>query len=171
MNYNHLTSNIPYSKNKRTSKFIEIGGLVHFFLESVSKSSISAESCVSFIPAILLILSDERCNKFRNFFAKEETYVENTHFQTIALSDALYLAFPLRQSNCTPAVFRGVGIRTSIFCPNNDGLNMDFSTAFTSIRVRPTSRTNGIIRKGSEISLVVRYLSEKTENVKNRRVS
>lgn len=76
----------------------------------------------------------------------------------MALSEALYLAFPFRHSNCTPAVFKGVGILTSIFCPNSEGLNIDFNTAFTSIRVRPTSRTNGIIRKGSDISLVVRYL-------------
>lgn len=42
----------------RTSKFMEMGGLVHFFFVSVSKSSISAESWVSFIPAILLILTN-----------------------------------------------------------------------------------------------------------------
>lgn len=40
-----------------TSKFIEIGGRVHFFFVSVCKSSISAESCDSFIPPIRLILS------------------------------------------------------------------------------------------------------------------
>lgn len=42
-----------------TSKFIEIGGRVHFFFVSVSNNSISADSWVSFIPAIRLILDDE----------------------------------------------------------------------------------------------------------------
>jgi hypothetical protein len=58
-------------------------------------------------------------------------------------------------------VFKGVGIFTSIFCPSNDGLKFDFKTTFTSILVRPTSRTKGITRKGKEISLVVRYLKIK----------
>jgi len=83
------------------------------------------------------------------------------YFQTMAFSDALYLAFPFRQINWTPDVFKGVGIFTSIFCPSNDGLKFDFKTTFTSILVRPTSRTNGITRKGKDISLVVRYLKIK----------
>lgn len=79
----------------------------------------------------------------------------------MAFSDALYFAFPFRQINWTPDVFKGVGIFTSIFCPSNDGLKFDFKTTFTSILVRPTSRTKGITRKGKEISLVVRYLKIK----------
>lgn len=43
-----------------TSKFIEIGGRVHFFLVSVSSSSISAESWVSFMPAMRLILKNSK---------------------------------------------------------------------------------------------------------------
>ena len=39
-----------------TSKFIETGGRVHFFLLSVCKSSISADIWDSFMPAIRLIL-------------------------------------------------------------------------------------------------------------------
>lgn len=35
-----------------------------------------------------------------------------THFQTMAFSLALYLAFPFIQITCTPLVLRGVGIRT-----------------------------------------------------------
>lgn len=46
-----------------TSKFIEIGGRVHFFLASVSNNSISADSCVSFIPAIRLILFEKNVFK------------------------------------------------------------------------------------------------------------
>lgn len=87
--------------------------------------------------------------------------IKLTHFQTMAFSDALYLAFPFKQINWTPDVFKGVGIFTSIFCPSNDGLKFDFKTTFTSILVRPTSRTNGITRKGKEISFVVRYLKIK----------
>ena len=122
---------------KGTSKFMDIGGLVHFFLVSVSSKSISADNCVSFIPAIRFI------------------------FHTIAFSDALYFALPLRHISCTPAVFKGVGTRTSIFWPRSDGLKFDFRTTFTSILVRPTSRTRGITRKGSDISFVVRYLQIK----------
>ena len=85
---------------------------------------------------------------------------DNTYFHTIAFSDALYFAFPFKQINCTPDVFKGVGIFTSIFCPNNEGLKFDFRTTFTSILVRPTSRTNGITRKGREMSFVVRYLKD-----------
>lgn len=55
----------------------------------------------------------------------------STHFQTIAFSDALYFALPFKQINCTPDVFNGVGIFTSIFCPNNDGLKLDFKTTFS----------------------------------------
>ena len=39
-----------------TSKFMEMGGLVHFFLSLVLRSSISALNWHSFIPPILLIL-------------------------------------------------------------------------------------------------------------------
>lgn len=81
----------------------------------------------------------------------------------IAFSDALYLAFPFKQINCTPDVFKGVGIFTSIFWPKSAGLKLLFSTTFTSILVRPTSRTKGITRKGSEMSFVVRYLNNKQE--------
>lgn len=62
----------------------------------------------------------------------------------------------------TPDVFNGVGIFTSIFCPSKEGLKLLFRTTFTSIFVRPTSLTSGITRKGSEISLVVRYLNKNT---------
>uniref|UniRef100_A0A336LI14 CSON011485 protein n=1 Tax=Culicoides sonorensis TaxID=179676 RepID=A0A336LI14_CULSO len=40
---------------------------------------------------------------------------------------------------------------------SKDGLKLDLRTILTSILVRPTSRTRGITRKGSEISFVVRY--------------
>ena len=42
-----------------TSKFIEMGGLVHFFLSLVVRSSISAFKEHSFIPAILFILKNK----------------------------------------------------------------------------------------------------------------
>lgn len=35
-----------------------------------------------------------------------------THFQTMAFSLALYLAFPFIQITCTPLVLSGVGMRT-----------------------------------------------------------
>lgn len=81
-----------------------------------------------------------------------------TYFQTIAFSEALYFALPFKQINCTPDVFNGVGIFTSIFCPNKDGLKLLLRTTLTSILVRPTSRTNGITLKGKDMSFVVRYL-------------
>jgi hypothetical protein len=56
---------------------------------------------------------------------------------------------------------RGVGMRISIFCARSEGLKLDLTTTLTSIFVRPTSRTNGITRKGNEMSLVVRYLQSK----------
>lgn len=84
--------------------------------------------------------------------------IKSTHFQTIAFSDALYLAFPFKQINCTPEVFNGVGILTSIFWPRRDVLKLLFSTTLTSIFVRPTSRTKGMTLNGSDISFVVRYL-------------
>lgn len=59
---------------------------------------------------------------------KETTHICDTYFQTMAFSDALYFALPFRQINCTPDVFSGVGIFTSIFWPNNDGLKFDLST-------------------------------------------
>lgn len=52
-------------------------------------------------------------------------------------------------------------MRISIFCASSEGLKLDLTTTLTSIFVRPTSRTNGITRKGNEISLVVRYLQLK----------
>ncbi len=41
---------------------------------------------------------------------------------------------------------------------NNLTLKLDLMTTLTSSLVRPTSRTRGITRKGSEMSFVVRYL-------------
>lgn len=76
----------------------------------------------------------------------------------MAFSEALYLAFPFKQISCTPEVFSGVGILTSIFCPNRDDLKLLFKTTLTSILVRPTSLTSGITRKGRDMSFVVRYL-------------
>lgn len=60
----------------------------------------------------------------------EFTVKISTYFQTIAFSDALYFAFPFKQINCTPDVFNGVGIFTSIFCPSSDGLKLDFKTTW-----------------------------------------
>lgn len=108
-----------------TSKFIEIGGLVHFFLVSVSSSSISADNWVSFMPAIRLILS--KISIIETSLAGKASIVI-PYFQTMAFSDALYLAFPFKQINCTPDVLSGVGIFTSIFWPSSDGLKFDFST-------------------------------------------
>ena len=45
---------------KGTSKFMDTGGRVHFFLLSVCKSSISAEIWDSFMPAIRFILEKVR---------------------------------------------------------------------------------------------------------------
>lgn len=103
-----------------TSKFIEIGGRVHFFFVSVSNNSISADNCVSFIPAIRLILIFKLnfidYNLVSLFWNARLRFVMiNTYFQTIAFSEALYFALPFRQINCTPDVFNGVGIFTSIF--------------------------------------------------------
>ena len=50
-------------------------------------------------------------------------------------------------------------VHTSIFCPNTDGLKLDFRTTLTSILDRPTSRTNGMTLNGKLMSLVVRYLT------------
>ena len=108
--------------------------LVHFFLVSVSSSSISAEICDSFIPPILLI------------------------FHTMAFSLALYLALPFMQISCTPLVLRGVGILISSFWASRLGLKLDLTTTLTSSLDLPTSLTRGITRKGREMSLVVRYL-------------
>lgn len=49
---------------------------------------------------------------------------------------------------------------TSIFCARREGLKLDLITTFTSSLVRPTSRTNGMTRKGRMMSLVVRYLRQ-----------
>lgn len=120
-----------------TSKFIEMGGLAHFFLSLVGKSSISALIWDSFIPAMRLILNTdtERCvilhfqsrrggkkgtkcevvispESKKSKFAFLSCCKANTHFQTMAFSLALYLAFPFIQITCTPLVLRGVGIRT-----------------------------------------------------------
>jgi hypothetical protein len=84
----------------------------------------------------------------------------STHFHTMAFSEALYLALPFMQISWTPEVFSGVGMRTSIFCASSEGLKLDLMTTFTSSFVRPTSRTRGITRNGSEISFVVRYLEQ-----------
>ncbi len=51
---------------------------------------------------------------------------------------------------------------TSIFCASREGLKLDLITTFTSSLVRPTSRTNGMTRKGRMMSLVVRYLRQGT---------
>ncbi len=90
-----------------------------------------------------------------------------THFHTIAFSPALYLALPFMQINCTPLVFGGVGMRTSIFCASSDGLKFDFTTTFTSILLRDVSRTSGITRNGSWMSFVVRYLKQ-SQRVRRR---
>merc|ERR1719318_1129371 len=94
-------ANFEPGGGKGTSKFIDIGGLVHFFFVSVSSNSISAEICDSFIPPILLI------------------------FHTMAFSLALYLAFPFMQMSCTPLVLRGVGILISNFWANRLGLKLE----------------------------------------------
>lgn len=60
-------------------------------------------------------------------------------------------------------------MRTSIFCPNKDGLKFDLRTTLTSILVRPTSRTSGITRNGREISFVVRYLHSQLLTYVNRK--
>lgn len=79
-----------------TSKFIEIGGLVHFFFVSVSNSSISADSCVSFIPAIRLIL----------FLLEEKhTFYFVIDFEIIHLIQQLWYLLP---DNC---IFWGL-----VFC-------------------------------------------------------
>ena len=90
---------------------------------------------------------------------------KKAYFQTIAFSDALYLALPFMHSSWTPDVLRGVGIRISIFCAKSEGLKLDLTTTLTSIFVRPTSRTRGITRNGSEMSLVVRYLKKKEKHL------
>ena len=79
-------------------------------------------------------------------------------FQTIAFSEDLYFALPFMQINWTPDVFKGVGMRTSIFWANKEGLKFDLITTFTSNFVRPTSLTSGMTRNGKDMSLVVRYL-------------
>ena len=48
-------------------------------------------------------------------------------------------------------------------------MKLDLTTTFTSSLDLPTSRTKGITRKGSEMSLVVRYLN--TERIRSARVS
>ncbi len=59
--------------------------------------------------------------------------------------------------SCTPDVFNGVGILTSIFCANKEALKLDLMTTLTSNLVLPTSLTSGMTLKGREMSLVVRY--------------
>ena len=109
---------------------------------------------------------------------KRECFVI-THFQTIAFSEALYLALPFMQMSWTPEVLSGVGMRTSIFCASRDCLKLVLMTTYgkcilihvphrtfkmtqlcctlTSSLVRPTSLTSGMTRKGKAISFVVRY--------------
>ena len=65
----------------------------------------------------------------------------------------------LAHSNCTAAVFFGVGIRTSIFWPRRLGLKLDFRTILISSFCLPISRTKGITRKGKEISWIIRILN------------
>lgn len=70
---------------------------------------------------------------FRQRFRNQSIQLQQfciTYFQTIAFSEALYFALPFKQINCTPDVFRGVGIFTSIFWPSNDGLKFDLSTTY-----------------------------------------
>ena len=76
------------------------------------------------------------------------------------MSLTLYLAFPFMQISWTPEVLSGVGMRTSIFWANSEGLKLDLMTTLTSNLVRPTSLTRGITRNGREMSLVVRYLEQ-----------
>ena len=59
-----------------------------------------------------------------------------THFQTMAFSPLLYLAFPFSVMILTPEVFGGTGIRTSIFCAVRAPLNKDFRTSWTKERER-----------------------------------
>ena len=59
-----------------------------------------------------------------------------TYFQTMAFSDALYLALPFMQMSCTPDVLSGVGMRTSIFCASSDGLQLDLITTWRHTRGR-----------------------------------
>ena len=47
-------------------------------------------------------------------------------------------------------------------------MKLDLTTTFTSSLDLPTSRTKGITRKGSEMSLVVRYLN--TERIRTPKV-
>lgn len=68
-------------------------------------------------------------------------------------------------------VGRGGGVCVSLLClitstfwASNEGLKFDLTTTFTSIFCRPTSRTRGITRNGRLMSLVVRYLEEKTSS-------
>ena len=70
------------------------------------------------------------------------------------------------QISCTPEVFKGVGIRTSIFWAKSEGLKLLLITTLTSSLVRPTSLTSGITRKGNEMSFVVRYLETDNKTVK-----
>lgn len=58
----------------------------------------------------------------------------------------------LAQRSCTAAVFFGVGMRTSIFCPKRDGLKLDLRTILISSFCRLISRTKGITRNGREMS-------------------
>lgn len=78
----------------------------------------------------------------------EHTFI----FHTIALSAALYFAFPFMQSSCTAAVFFGVGTLTSIFWPKSVARKLDLRTIFTSSFCREISRTKGTARNGKEMS-------------------
>lgn len=118
---------------------------------------------VRFLPQALLCLFS---STFEWKVKTMKNLLNNTYFHTIAFSEALYFALPLRQINWTPEVFNGVGIFTSIFWPRSDGLKLLFKTHLTSIFVRPTSLTRGITLNGKFISLVVRYLKEIYNNVR-----
>jgi len=135
-------------------------------LFSVFRISHSGSMCCTYTKELFPLCKIWKALKSKTPILKEITYISfrnnwvhgETYFQTIAFSEALYLAFPLRQMSWTPDVLRGVGIFTSIFCPKRLGLKLDLRTTFTSILVRPTSRTKGITRNGNEMSFVVRYL-------------
>jgi hypothetical protein len=53
---------------------------------------------------------------------------QKSDFQQMQFSPALYFALPFMQISCTPLVFGGVGMRTSIFWASSDGLKLDLMT-------------------------------------------
>lgn len=159
-----------------TSKFIEIGGRVHFFFVSVSNNSISADSCVSFMPAIRLILKMRENVIFFIYFSPTSNALlpNDGIFRSLVLglalqTDQLYAGSIQRRRNLhfdLLAQQRWFEIRFQhdLYNCNTKLVYIFFTARFltwkkntlTSILVRPTSRTNGITRKGNEMSLVVR---------------